>query len=249
MSTKLVSKTEKIKNLVKQLEIKHFAIIMDGNRRWAKQKMLPSVAGHNEGVKALKKTVQAASDFGIKYITVYAFSTENWGRKKEEVDFLMFLLKETIRNETKEFNEKGVRIRILGDLSPLSEDLVQVLKNAEETTKDNRKINLQIAINYGARNEITNAVRKIAQETKAGNLNPEEITEETVSKYLYTSEVPDPDLLIRTGGENRISNYLLWQIAYTELYITEKFWPEFGEEELTKAVEEFACRQRRFGRD
>lgn len=227
----------------------HIAIIMDGNRRWAKHKNLPSVAGHNEGVKALKRTVQAASDLGIKYLTVYAFSTENWGRKKEEVDFLMFLLKETIKNETRAFNEKGVRIRILGDLTPLNKDLVDVLQNAEKVTQNNENINLQIAINYGARNEITYAVKNIVSDVKSGKLDTENIDEKLISSYLYTSEIPDPDLLIRTSGENRISNYLLWQIAYTELYITETFWPEFGKEEVEKAIQEFARRQRRFGKD
>lgn len=249
MSIKFESFTETTEDLVKKTGIKHIAIIMDGNRRWAHMKNLPSVVGHNEGVKALKQTVQASIDFGIKYLTVYAFSTENWGRKKEEVDFLMFLLKETIKNEADELNQKGVRIRIIGDLAPLSEDLKKVLAGAENLTKNNEMLNLQIAINYGARSEITNAIKNIASSVKSGNLNPENINEEVISNYLYTANIPDPDLLIRTGGEQRISNYLLWQIAYTELYITEAFWPEFGEIELSKAVIEFAGRQRRFGKD
>jgi undecaprenyl diphosphate synthase len=249
MATKLLSPAETTKDLVEKTGLKHIAIIMDGNRRWAHKRNFPSVAGHNEGVKALKKTVQAAADFGIKYLTVYAFSTENWGRKKEEVDFLMFLLKETIKNETKEFNEKGIKIKIIGNLSPLNEDLKKILADAENLTSSNEVINLQIAINYGARNEITNAIKNIASDAKSGKLNPENITEETISSYLYTSNLPDPDLLIRTGGEKRISNYLLWQIAYTELYITETFWPEFGEEELSKAIYEFANRERRYGKD
>lgn len=249
MTTKLTSSIETTKKLVKNTGIKHIAIIMDGNRRWAQLKNLPSLKGHNEGVKALKQTVQAALDFELKYLTVYAFSTENWGRKKEEVDFLMFLLQETIKNETKELNEKGVRIRIIGDLAPLSKDLKKILEYAENLTENNNKLNLQIAINYGARKEITDAVKNIASAVKSGSLNPENINEEVISSHLYTSGIPDPDLLIRTGGEQRISNYLLWQIAYTELYITEVFWPEFGEEELSKAVTVFAERERRFGRD
>jgi len=249
MTTKLVSNKETTKDLVENTGIKHIAIIMDGNRRWAQLRNLPSVAGHNEGVKALKQTVQAALDFGIKYLTVYAFSTENWGRKKEEVDFLMFLLQETIKNETKELHEKGARIRIIGDLAPLSKDLKKILAYAEDLTENNEQLNLQIAINYGSRKEITDAVKNIAVAVKSGSLNPENISEEVISHYLYTSNIPDPDLLIRTGGEQRISNYLLWQIAYTELYITEAFWPEFGEEELTKAVTIFAERERRFGKD
>jgi len=249
MTLKLAPSVEKIKDLVKNTSINHIAIIMDGNRRWASSKNLPSIAGHNEGVKALKQTVQAAIDFGIKYLTVYAFSTENWGRKKDEVDFLMFLIKETIRNEMNHLNEKGAKIRIIGDLAPLNKDLKNILTDAENLTANNEVLNLQIAINYGSRNEIINAVKNIAFEVKAGNLNPENINEETVSSCLYTAKLPDPDLLIRTGGEQRISNYLLWQLAYTELYITETFWPEFGENELAKAVIEFSARQRRFGKD
>lgn len=249
MTLTLESSAETTKDLVEKTGLKHIAIIMDGNRRWAHLKKFPSIAGHNEGVKALKRTVQAAVDFGIKYLTVYAFSTENWGRKKEEVDFLMFLLKETIKNETKEFNEKGVKIKIIGDLTPLSEDLKKVLSNAEELTSKNEVLNLQIAINYGARSEITNAIKNIAYDVKSTNLNPENINEELISSYLYTVNVPDPDLLIRTGGEKRLSNYLLWQLAYTELYITEAFWPEYGEKELSKAVLEFAMRDRRYGKD
>jgi undecaprenyl diphosphate synthase len=249
MTVKFAASADTAENLVQKTGLRHIAIIMDGNRRWAQKKRLPSIAGHNEGVKALEKTVQAAVDFGIKYLTVYAFSTENWGRKKEEVDFLMFLLKETLRNKTKEFNKKGVKIKIIGNTTSLSEDLKKALKDSEELTANNDKINLQIAINYGARSEITNAVKNIAADVKSGKLNPEIITEELISSYLYTSDVPDPDLLIRTGGEQRISNYLLWQIAYTEIYITETFWPEFGEVELLKSVQEFAGRQRRFGRD
>ena len=249
MTIKLESSEETIKDLVKNTGLKHIAIIMDGNRRWAHLKNLPSIAGHNEGVKAMKLTVQAAIDFGIKYLTVYAFSTENWGRKKEEVDFLMFLIKETLKNEMNELNEKGAKIRIIGDLSPLNQDLRNILVDAESLTENNDVLNLQIAINYGSRNEITNAVKNIASDVKSGNLNPENINEEVISSYLYTSNLPDPDLLIRTGGEQRISNYLLWQIAYTELYITEAFWPEFGEKELAKALTIFAERERRFGKD
>lgn len=249
MTTKLAISSDEIINLVKKTDLKHIAVIMDGNRRWAKQKNLPSIAGHNEGVKALKRTVKAAVKFGVKYLTVYAFSTENWGRKKEEVDFLMFLLKETIKNETKELHENGVKIRIIGDLAPLGEDLKNILEETRKTTENNEIFNLQIALNYGARNEITNAVKNIASDVKSGNLSPEDINEEVVSKYLYTSEIPDPDLLIRTGGEKRISNYLLWQIAYTELYITEAFWPDFGEEELTRSIMDFADRERRYGKD
>ena len=240
-----ITKTDSIKEAIALSNLNHIAIIMDGNRRWAKSKSLPSMFGHKEGVKALKKTIQAASDFGIKYLTVYAFSTENWGRKQEEVEFLMRLLNDTVRNEIREMHENNVRVRIIGDLQPLSEGLKATLNHAEELTCQNSGVNLQIAINYGARNEITNAVKRILKDIK----DPEQITDQLISEYLYTSGIPDPDLLIRTGGENRISNYLLWQIAYTELYVTDLYWPDFGEEALLVAALSFANRNRRFGKD
>jgi undecaprenyl diphosphate synthase len=239
-----------MKNTVIKTNLRHIAIIMDGNRRWAKLKNLPSMIGHKEGVKALKKTIQTASDWGIKYLTVYAFSTENWGRKQDEVEFLMSLLNDTIKNELRELFEKNVRARIIGDLEPLSKPLRATLSKAEEDTKNNTGLNLQIAINYGARNEITHAVKRIFNDIKEGKITkPEQITDRLISDYLYTAGIPDPDLLIRTGGENRISNYLLWQIAYTEMHITPKYWPEFGEEALTEAINSFAERNRRFGKD
>lgn len=250
MVLNVISQTESIKETVSKINLKHIAIIMDGNRRWSKTRNLPSMLGHKEGVKALKRTVSAADSFGIKYLTVYAFSTENWGRKKEEVEFLMKLLKETISNELRELHEKNVKIRIIGDLTPLSEDLKTSLTDTEQLTSNNTGLNLQIAINYGSRNEITSAVKRIYEDTKAGLINdPEQITDKLISNYLYTSDIPDPDLLIRTGGEMRISNYLLWQVAYTEFYVTELFWPQFGEEALAEAVLSFAQRNRRFGRD
>ena len=230
--------------------LKHIAIIMDGNRRWARSKNLSSFFGHKEGVKSLKKTIKAADKFGIKYLTVYAFSTENWGRKHDEVKFLMFLLKETIKNELNELNEKDVKIRIIGDLTPLNEDLKRVLAEAESLTRENSGLNLQIAINYGSRNEIINAVKRIAEDVRNEIIkDSEKINEELISNYLYTTDIPDPDLLIRTGGEQRISNYLLWQLAYTEIYITEVVWPDFDEASLEKAIQVFAGRSRRYGRD
>ncbi|OGI00628.1 MAG: di-trans,poly-cis-decaprenylcistransferase [Candidatus Melainabacteria bacterium GWF2_37_15] len=240
-----IIKTDSIKEAITLSNLRHIAIIMDGNRRWAKSKNLPSMFGHKEGVKALKRTLQAASDFGIKYLTVYAFSTENWGRKQDEVEFLMRLLNDTVRNEIKEMHENNVRVRIIGDLQPLSEGLKATLKHAEELTCQNSGVNLQIAINYGSRNEITNAVKRILKDIK----DPEQITDQLISDYLYTFGIPDPDLLVRTGGENRVSNYLLWQIAYTELYVTDTFWPEFGEKALLEAAHSFVNRNRRFGKD
>lgn len=233
-----------IKEIVKNTNLKHIAIIMDGNRRWAKEKHLPSAMGHQKGVDSLRSTMRLFDRFGIKYLTVYAFSTENWNRKKEEVEFLMGLLAKTLLNELDDMHKENVRIRFLGDLTKLSKNLVDIVKNAENKTKDNTGVNLNIAFNYGSRDEITNALKAIIQE----GLKSEDITEETVSNHLYTKDIPDPDLLIRTGGEKRISNYLLWQLAYSEIYVTDAYWPEFDENELSKAIVEFEHRNRRFGK-
>ena len=232
---------EDIKQLVKSCDLKHIAIIMDGNRRWAKERNLPSAIGHKKGVDALKATLMACNEFGIKYLTVYAFSTENWKRKPEEVDFLMDLLAQTLKNELKEMNENNVVISFLGDLSKLNKKLQGILNNACKTTKNNTGVNLQIAFNYGARDEIVHAMQAIIDEGITS------IDEATISNHLYTKNIPDPDLLIRTGGEVRVSNYLLWQIAYSEIMIVPEFWPEFGKENLKKCILEFSSRNRRFG--
>lgn len=232
---------DEIKDIVKETNLTHIAIIMDGNRRWAKEKGLPSAMGHKKGVESLKKVVKAADKFGIKYLTMYAFSTENWNRKKEEVDFLMNLLAITMKNETKELNENNVKISFIGNLSALNKNLQDVLLNAKEVTKNNTGVNLQIAINYGARDEIITAVNEIL---KSGI---KEVDVDLFEKFLYTKNIPDPDLLIRTGGELRVSNYLLWQIAYSEIYVTKKYWPEFDKEALIEAVRAFKERQRRYG--
>jgi undecaprenyl diphosphate synthase len=233
---------ETIKNLVKENNLKHIAIIMDGNRRWAKERGLPSAVGHKKGVDALKATMRACDDFGIKYLTVYAFSTENWNRKPEEVNFLMDLLGQTLKNELKEMHENNVVISFIGDTTKLSENLQTILKNAVETTANNTGVNLQIAFNYGSRAEIVNAVQGII------NNNETEINEDIISKYLYTSNIPDPDLLIRTGGEMRVSNFLLWQIAYSEFIVIPEFWPEFNKQKLAECIEEFNNRNRRWGK-
>ncbi|MCM1009604.1 MAG: isoprenyl transferase [Fusobacterium sp.] len=233
---------EKIKEVVKTTGLKHIAVIMDGNRRWAKERNLPSMVGHKKGVDALKATMRACDDFGVKYLTVYAFSTENWNRKPEEVEFLMNLLGETLKNQLAEMHENNVVISFIGDTTKLSAKLQEILKNAVEVTKNNTGVNLQIAFNYGARAEIVNALQKIVDSGE------KEVTEELISRNLYTAKVPDPDLLIRTGGEQRISNFLLWQIAYAEILVVQKFWPEFGKEELASAIMEFEHRQRRFGK-
>lgn len=229
---------------MKKTDINHIAIIMDGNRRWAREHNLPTPAGHKKGVDSLREITRACDDLGIKYLTVYAFSTENWNRKQEEVDFLMDLVAVTLKNELAEMHKEGVKISFIGDLSRLNDKLQKVINNSIEKTKYNKGVNLQIALNYGARDEITNAVKQIV------NLGytPEEITPQLISENLYTSDIPDPDLLIRTGGEKRISNYLLWQIAYSEVIVVDEYWPEFNKNSLVKCIEEYSMRQRRYGK-
>ncbi len=241
---KTLDKYARTSEIVKETGLKHIAVIMDGNRRWAKERNLPSAMGHKKGVDSLKATLRACNDFGIKYLTVYAFSTENWNRKKEEVDFLMELLAITLTNELAEMHAEGVVISFIGDTLKLSDKLQKILQNSVETTKNNKGVHLQIAFNYGARDEIVHAVKSIV----AKGVKPEDVTEDLISENLYTKCIPDPDLLIRTGGEQRISNYLLWQIAYSEIYVTKQFWPEFDKNSLADAIEEFHNRQRRFGK-
>ena len=250
METILTERTadESIKEIIKQTNLQHIAIIMDGNRRWAKNKGFPSAVGHKKGVEALKATVYACNDFGIKYLTVYAFSTENWNRKPEEVDFLMNLLGHTIKNELQELHSNNVVISFLGDLTRLAPKLQEILYHAIDVTKNNTGVHLQIAFNYGARDEILTATKKIAMDIKSGELAPDDITEQVFQNYLYTASMPDPDLLIRTGGEMRVSNYLLWQIAYSEFLVMSEFWPEFNKDTLAKAINEFHTRQRRYGK-
>lgn len=240
---KLLEK-ENIADIVKSTNLEHIAIIMDGNRRWAKQNNVPSAIGHKKGVESLKTAVKSCHKFGIKYLTVYAFSTENWNRKPEEVNFLMELLAHTIKNELNELHENQVVINFIGDLSKLNKKLQKILNDAVDKTKNNTGVNLQIAFNYGSRDEIVNAIKTIIKKGYKEN----EITETLISKELYTSKTPDPDLLIRTGGEMRISNYLLWQIAYSELLITSQFWPEFDENSMADSILEFNNRQRRYGK-
>lgn len=240
--TKLLEK-ENIAEIVKKNNLQHIAIIMDGNRRWAKEKNLPTAMGHKKGVDALKNAVMACHKFGVKYLTVYAFSTENWNRDKSEVDYLMELFALTIKNEFKDLHENNVVLSFIGDLSRLTPKLQKIFADTVEKTKNNTGVNLQIAVNYGARDEVVNAVKKIV----AKGYKEAEVTEELISQELYTSNIPDPDLLIRTGGEMRISNYLLWQIAYAELLIVPQFWPEFDEQSMSDAISEFNNRQRRYG--
>lgn len=217
---------------------------MDGNRRWAKEKNLPSAMGHKKGVDTLKNILRACNDFSIKYLTVYAFSTENWNRKKEEVEFLMNLVAVTLTNELAEMHKENVQIHFIGDLTKLSDKLQKILANAVETTKNNTGVVLQIALNYGSRDEIVHAVQKIVE----SGVKSDEIDEQLISENLYTAGVPDPDILIRTGGEQRISNYLLWQIAYSEIIIRSEFWPDFDKNSLKDSILEFGKRQRRYGK-
>lgn len=235
---------DEIKNIIKDTNLRHIAIIMDGNRRWAKEKNLPSAMGHKKGVDSLKNILRACNDFSIKYLTVYAFSTENWNRKKEEVEFLMNLVAVTLTNELAEMHKENVQIHFIGDLTKLSDKLQKILANAVETTKNNTGVVLQIALNYGSRDEIVHAVQKIVE----SGVKSDEIDEQLISENLYTAGVPDPDILIRTGGEQRISNYLLWQIAYSEIIIRSEFWPDFDKNSLKDSILEFGKRQRRYGK-
>lgn len=225
----------------------HVAIILDGNGRWAKKRGLPRSMGHKEGCIAVEKTVEDAARLGIKYLTVYGFSTENWKRSSEEVGALMQLFRFYMVKLLKTAKANNVRVRMIGDRERFAPDIVQGIGKLVEETKDNTGMIFVIAVNYGGRDEIVRAARKIAAKAKEGEICPEEITEEAFSSYLDTDGMPDPDLLIRTSGELRLSNYLLWQLAYSELYVTECLWPDFNMEELKRAIEAYNKRERRFG--
>ncbi len=226
----------------------HVAIIMDGNGRWAKQKGNIRIYGHQNGVKAVRETVEAAAELGIGYLTLYAFSTENWKRPKYEVDALMTLLVSTINEETETLQKNNVRLTAIGDIKALPADVAKNLKEAIEKTAQNSGLTLVLALNYSARWELINAAKKIARAAKSGDIAPEQVNEELLAKNLETSEIPDPELLIRTSGEYRISNFLLWQIAYAELYFTKILWPDFRKENLYEAIVNYQCRERRFGK-
>lgn len=225
----------------------YVGIIMDGNGRWAKKRGLPRRLGHRSGMEAFKKVVKAAIHADIKYLTVYAFSTENWKRPQEEIDNLMELLVEYINKELSELKSQGVKINILGKIEALPANVQKEIARAVAETSENTTLFLQIALNYGGRMELTEAVRQICRKVASGEIKWENINEELISEHLYTADIPDPDLLIRTSGESRISNFLIWQAAYAEIVITHILWPDFSEEEFYKAVYEYQHRQRRFG--
>ena len=227
---------------------KHIAIIMDGNGRWAKKNGKERYEGHYQGVETVRKIVEASAELGVKFLTLYAFSTENWHRPKEEVDALMHLFVETIEQELPTLNKNGIRLRAIGNIASMPQQNIDKLNETIAKTKNNNKMDLVLALSYSGRWEILDAVRKIVKDQQKNNIPADEITEELFSTYLNTAGIPDPELLIRTSGELRISNYLLWQIAYTELYITPKLWPEFDKEDLYKAIVDFQNRERRFGK-
>lgn len=225
----------------------HIAVIMDGNGRWALSRKLPRNAGHKKGADAVKRVIKACIELGIPYLTIYAFSAENWNRPAEEVTELMDLLHFYLGRELKELHEHHVRVKVVGDRARLSPGIRNDIERAEELTKGNTALCLTVALSYGSRQEIVVAARKVAEKVAAGELSPEAIDERAFSQYLYTHGLPDPDLLIRTSGEQRLSNFLLWQSAYTELYFTDVLWPDFGAEDLKTAVKAFQKRERRYG--
>ena len=225
----------------------HVAIILDGNGRWAKKRFLPRKAGHAAGARTVAKIIEDAHDIGIKYITMYAFSTENWNRPQDEVEALMNLLRDYLKDCIERADKNDMRVRVIGDRSRLDQDIVDKINELEEHSKDNKGIHFIIALNYGSRDEMIRATRKIARDCMDGKLVPVEIDERVFSSYLDTSDIPDPDLLIRTSGEIRLSNYLLWQLAYTEFYFTDILWPDFNKKELIKAIVQYNQRDRRFG--
>ncbi|MCB1379792.1 MAG: isoprenyl transferase [Alphaproteobacteria bacterium] len=226
---------------------RHVAIVMDGNGRWAAQRGMPRAAGHKQGVEAVRRAVRAAADLGVEYLTIYSFSAENWSRPPAEVAFLLDLLKRFIRTDVAELHRAGVRITIIGERDGLDPGIVAMLEEAEALTRENTRLKLLVAFNYGSRQEITRATRIIARKVADGKIDPDDITPAVLANHLHTGGMPDPDLLIRTGGEQRLSNYLLWQCAYTEFVFLPEYWPDFSAESFERAIAEFHARDRRFG--
>jgi undecaprenyl diphosphate synthase len=242
-----VSTSPQLSPLAKANLPTHIAIIMDGNGRWAKQRSLPRVEGHRCGVESVRAAVRACGELGVKYLTLYAFSVENWNRPKDEVDTLMKYLARFLKNEIGELNRNNVRLDAIGQIYRLPEFVQEQLARTKAALAKNNGLTLVLSLSYGARVEIVEAVRSIAEQVKRGQIDPAEITEQVISQHLYTRHLPDPDLLIRTSGEMRISNFLLWQISYTELVVTPTLWPDFRKPHLCEAIEEYARRHRRFG--
>ena len=226
----------------------HIAIIMDGNGRWARERSLPRIAGHREGINSVREITRLCGEIGVKHLTLYTFSTENWQRPKAEVSALMTLLLKTINKEVKELHKNNVKFTVIGDLEMLPGSTRKGLQDGIELTQDNGGLNLCLALNYGSRQEMIDAIQSLASKVQSGEMEPEEINEAIFSNALYTKGIPDPDLLIRTSGECRLSNFLLWQSAYTEIFITDTYWPEFREEQLMDAITVYQLRERRFGK-
>jgi undecaprenyl diphosphate synthase len=225
----------------------HVAIIMDGNGRWARSRGLPRTEGHRRGAESVRRTAQAAVEQGVRYLTLFAFSSENWRRPADEVEDLMGLLRLYLRREVAELHREGVRIRVIGERAGLAPDIQRMIDDAETRTRDNARLTMTVALNYGSRGEITRAARRLAERVRQGELEPEEIDEAALDAELYTHGLPDPDLLIRTSGEQRVSNFLLWQLAYTEFVFTDVYWPDFSKEDFANAVRVFQGRERRYG--
>ncbi len=227
---------------------KHVAIIMDGNGRWAQKRGLPRVVGHRQGINQVREIIKAADELGVKTLTIFAFSAENWQRPKREVDMLMHAFNNFLDRESADLDKNNISFRVIGRGAPLPQQLLEKISETENRTKDNSGLTLVLALNYGSRQEIVDALKKITASVINGETKPEDLNSENFGNYLYTAGLPDPDLLIRTGAEMRISNFLLWQISYAELYFCDKYWPDFGKEDFKKAIQEYQKRERRFGR-
>jgi undecaprenyl diphosphate synthase len=225
----------------------HVAIIMDGNGRWAKSRGLPRIAGHRRGAESVRRAITASAELGISYLTLFGFSSENWKRPSDEVNDLMALLRHYLRGEIAELHQQGVRLLVIGDRARLAPDIVTLIDNAEQLTRNNKGLTLIVALSYGGRDDIVQASRKLAEDVAAGRIQAKDIDETRLSSSLFTAGIPDPDLLIRTSGEQRISNFLLWQLAYTELVFIETLWPDFGRADLEKAISDYHGRERRYG--
>ncbi len=236
-----------VTELAQQRIPRHIAVIMDGNGRWAKSRGMPRTDGHRRGIDAVKRTVEASGALGVEYLTLFGFSSENWKRPTGEVDDLMWLLRRFLQSETARMHENNVRIRVIGDRATFSSDIVRLIEHSEQMTSDNDGLHLTAALSYGGRQEIVTAVRALAQDVAAGRVSPDDIDDDGFAGYLATADIPDPDLLIRTSGEQRISNFLLWQIAYTELVFCDVLWPDFSRDHLESAIQEFNGRERRYG--